>query len=123
MAYPSGVQYQDLNGAPSQAQYRDAYVSAAAYHSVGVWAEDQMIIGGRLTITLGARYDHMQAISPDMAAVNNQLQPTGATIKGLGNMFTWNEPAPRVGFNYKLDDAGDTIVRGAYGRAYRQVLT
>src|SRR4029079_7016297 len=35
----------------------------------------------------------------------------------------WNAPAFRSGFNLKLTNKGDMVLRGAYGRAYRQVLT
>jgi hypothetical protein len=122
MAYPSGVQYLDSAGQPNEAQYRSPFISAAAYHTYGVWGEDQMKISGRLTVTIGFRFDHMQAISPDVPAVNNQLQPTGATIKGLGNMFVWKEPAPRMGFNLKLTEDAKTVLRGDYGRAYRSIF-
>jgi hypothetical protein len=121
-AYPSGVQYMDLNGAPDQASLRDAFVSGAAYTSQGVWGEDQLTLAGRVTLSLGLRFDRMHATSPDEPAVDNQLHPTGATIKGLGSMFTWNVWSPRVGFNVKLTGDAKTIVRGDFGRAHRPIF-
>jgi hypothetical protein len=121
-AVPNGISYQDLSTGPNQATLRDPYVQGAGFRTVGVWAEDQLSFN-RLTLSLGVRYDHMVGIGTDEPQRNLQLQTTGVTIKGLGDMFTWNAPAPRVGFNFKLDDAGNMIARGAYGRAYRQVLT
>ena len=64
----------------------------------------------------------MTGTSPDEEAVDNTLQYTGATVAGLGDMFTWNLVSPRAGVNYKLTADGKTIVRATYGRAYRQIL-
>ena len=65
-----------------------------------------MTLGGRLTLSLGVRYDHMQREQPGSRPdIDNQLEETGETINGLGDMFTWKVAAPRVGFNYKLTDA------------------
>lgn len=122
-AFPSGVQYSDVGGRPDQATFRSPYVSGASYRSLGFWGEDQITMGARLTVTLGLRFDRMRAISQDLPAVDNQLQETGSTIEGLGNMFTWKVWAPRVGFNVKLTEDGKTVARGSYGRAYRQVFT
>src|SRR5262249_27975007 len=113
-AFPSGVNYSDLNGQPDQATFRSPFVNGALYRAQGVWAEDQLTLRHRPTLSIGARYDHMHAVSPDEAAVDNLLQPTGTTIKGLGDMFTWNSFAPRLGFNLKLRESG-TVLRGSYG--------
>src|SRR5262249_22974277 len=121
-AVPNGVSYQDLSTGPNQATFRDPYVQGAAFHTFGFWAEDQITFR-RLTVNLGARYDRMVGASTDEPARDVQLKETGQTIPGLGTLFTWNAPAPRVGFNVKLTEAGNMVLRGAYGRAYRQVLT
>jgi hypothetical protein len=118
---PSGVNYADLNGQPDQATFRSPYVSGADSHSWGLWGEDQ-IVTGRLTINLGVRYDQMSAISPNILAINDLLQQTGAIVKGLGHMFTWKSAAPRLGFNYKVSDDGKTAVRANYGRASRVIF-
>jgi hypothetical protein len=120
---PNGVNYSDLNGQPDQATFRDPFVQGAQYTAPGIWAEDKMTFSGRLTVSLGVRYDRMKGISPDEPARNTELAETGKTIAGRGDMFTWNAPAPRAGFNLKLTDDGKAILRGAYGRAYRQILT
>jgi hypothetical protein len=119
-AFPSGVNYSDNRGAPDQATFRDPSVSGAEYTSQGVWAEDQLT-RGRITLSLGARFDRMHAVSPDLPAIDNQIRETGATVSGLGDMFTWTAFAPRVGFNLKLTDDGKTVMRGHYGRAFRTI--
>ncbi len=121
-AVPNNVTFQDLSTGPNQATFRDPFVQGAGFQTVGIWAEDQ-ISYKRLTVNIGARFDRMVGDSTDEPGRDAQLNETGQTIKGLGTLFTWSAPAPRLGFNYKLNDAGNMVVRGAFGRAYRQVLT
>ena len=120
-AFPGGVQYYDFNGAPDYALFSAPSVQGAAFNTQGVWGEDQITIG-RVTLTGGIRWDRMQGTSPDEDAVDNQLNPTGATVAGLGDMFTWQVVSPRAGANVKLTGDGRTILRATYGRAYRQIL-
>ena len=121
-AFPSGVQYYDFNGAPDYALFSAPSVQGAAFNTQGVWAEDQITVGNRVTFTGGLRYDRLQGTSPDEPAVDNTLQETGATVAGLGDMFTWRVVSPRAGVNLKLSADGKTVLRATYGRAYRQIL-
>jgi len=120
--WPSNVQYYDFGGAPDYALFRDPSVQGADYTTQGVWAEDQVTLGHRVTLDLGLRYDRMHAVSPDLSAINFKLEETGATIDGTGSLFTWKQWAPRVGANIKLTGDGRTLLRGTYGRAFRQIL-
>jgi hypothetical protein len=120
-AVPSGVIYQDNNGLPSQASYAGPSELGASYSQRGAWAEDQISIGN-LTINAGLRFDSLRAVSPDEPVINTLLAETGATVAGLGHLFTWNTWSPRVGFNIKLTDDGKTILRGTYGRYFRTIL-
>jgi hypothetical protein len=120
-AFPSGVQFYDFNNAPDYALFSAPSVQGAAFNTQGVWGEDQVTFG-RVTVTGGIRWDRMQGTSPDEDAVDNQLNPTGTTIAGLGDMFTWHVASPRAGVNVKLTSDGRTVLRATYGRAYRQIL-
>jgi hypothetical protein len=111
-----------VGGNPDQATFRDPYSSGAASTTQGVWGEDQITIANRLSVSLGVRFDRMHATSPDERAADSLATPTGsATVNGLGDMFTWTALAPRVGFNLKMTDDGKTVVRGHYGRAFREI--
>ena len=121
-AWPSNVQYNDFGGAPDYALFRDPSSQGAAYTTQGVWAEDQLTLGDRVTLDLGIRFDRMHAVSNDLPAINSTLEETGSTIPGLGSLFTWKLWAPRVGVNFKLTGDGQTVLRSTYGRAYRQIL-
>jgi hypothetical protein len=122
-AYPSGVQYYDFGGVPDYALFRAPSVQAADYTQAGGWGENQMTIGDRLTVMLGLRFDHVVGGLPDAEAVDTTLQPTGSTIAGPGDMFTWNIWSPRAGVNVKLTADGRTVLRGTYSRVHRQIWT
>ena len=133
--WPGGVLYLDVKGAPDQAQYQSPLVYAAESRSQGVWAEDELTMG-RLTMTPGVRFDRMVAISPaapvvDPAAYsgtdglchcNQSFGKTGATIPGLGEMFSWNKVSPRMGINVRLTSDSRTVLRATVGRYYRPVF-
>ena len=133
--WPGGVLYLDFKGAPDQAQYQSPLVYAAESRSQGVWAEDELTMG-RLTMTPGVRFDRMVAISPaapvvDPAAYsgtdglcrcNQSFGKTGATIPGLGEMFSWNKVSPRMGINVRLTSDSRTVLRATVGRYYRPVF-
>jgi hypothetical protein len=119
-AWPSGVQYYDFGGAPDTALFRGASINAASASRRGGWAEDQMTFGDRATLSLGGRYDRVVGGSPDVEAFDNTLTKTGATIEGLGDLYTWNEFSPRVGVNLKLSADGRTVLRSTYARVFRE---
>ena len=119
---PGGVRFFDFGGEPDTARFQDPSVKGAAYDGAGVYAEDVMTLGNRTTITAGVRFDHLQAKSQDLEGVDQGLNQTGQTIPGLGNMFAWNLVSPRAGFNFKLTEDGRTVLRGTYGRSYRQMI-
>src|SRR4029453_18253800 len=70
----------------------------------------------------GLRWERMEGAIPSEQAVNNKLEEPGATIAGLGDMFTWRVAPPRAGVNVKMTNDGKTVLRATYGRAYRQIL-
>ena len=133
--WPGGVLYQDSGGAPRQAQFIPPSYYAARYDQEGLWVEDE-INKGRVTITPGLRFDRMSAFSQDADVVDPTVHlgsgglcrcvqgfpKTGETIPGLGQLFTWNKVAPRVGINYKLTEDGKTILRATTGRYYRPIF-
>ncbi len=121
-SFPSGVQYYDLGGVPDYGLFQDPSVNAGAATRIGAWGENQMTIGDRLTVTLGLRFDHLVGTSPDEEAIDATLRPTGRTIAGLGDLFTWDPWSPRVGVNVKLTADGRTVLRGTYSRVYRDIF-
>ncbi len=93
------------------------FLTAAAFVS------DAITVGDRLTINAGLRFDHSQAISQDLHAIDSDGQETDTIIPGLGTMYTWNLFSPRLGVTMKLSADGRTILRSSYGRFTQGVLT
>ena len=121
-ANPGGIVFLDFAGLPDQAQVIEPDIRAGDIRSAGVWVEDSLTFD-RLTVKLGVRYDHMRGVSPDMPAIDDTVAKTGTIIPGLGDIFTWDVVAPRLGFNLRLNDEGTTILRGTAGRSHRTMFT
>lgn len=79
---------------------------------LGVYALDEWRVTDRLTLTLGARYEHSFVQQP---TITNPAWPqTGQIHTGT---LDW---MPRIGFAYKIDDK--TVVRGGYGTFFARFL-
>jgi hypothetical protein len=120
---PTGVRFIDRDRQPLQAVSSTPSHIGGEFITAAVFATDAIRIGDRLTINLGVRYDHTRAISPDLTAVDLQGDETGATMAGLGTMYTWNIVSPRAGIVARLTADGRTLMRGSYGRFSQGVLT
>jgi hypothetical protein len=123
MVSPSGVLRYVDNGGPFQAKYRGPFLRGGKFITGGLFLEDSIRVRGRLTVNLGARFDHSRAISPALPARDDSGHTTGATINGLGTLFRWGVVSPRLGFAVKLTADGKTVVRTSYGRFHQGILS
>jgi outer membrane receptor protein involved in Fe transport len=89
---------------------------------LGVFLDDTVRVGDRLTLNLGARFDHNTAKIPDLDVRDQAGNPTGETVAGR-ELYTWDVISPRVGFNFKLTADGKTVLKAHYGRYYRSIVT
>ena len=120
---PTGVRYVDNGGAPFQAISRTPSQEGGVFITAAAFVSDAITVGDRLTINAGLRFDHSQAISQDLRAVDSEGNETGAIVPGLGTMYTWNLFSPRLGVTLKLSADGRTILRSSFGRFTQGVLT
>jgi hypothetical protein len=123
MGWPGGARYLDYAGAPYGVYLRQPYSLGAEFDTISAFAEDVARMGERLTVHLGLRFDHNEAVSPDIPEVDEIGNETGGTIAGLGTLYTWNFLSPRLGFNYQLTEDGRTVLRASYGRYYQGIFT
>jgi hypothetical protein len=121
--YPGGAHYYDYGGEPYYAYFRDPYTYGGAFRNFGVFAEDVIRPSDRLTLSLGLRLDRNTGISQDIPAYDALGNETGEEIQGLGDLFTWTNLSPRLGFNYKLTSDGRTLLRASYGRFTQRIIT
>ncbi|MGH9333500.1 MAG: TonB-dependent receptor, partial [Vicinamibacteria bacterium] len=121
--YPGGAHYYDYEGEPYYAYFREPYTYGGQSRNFGVFVEDVVRPNDRLTLSLGIRFDRNQAISPDIPAFDAIGNELDTDIQGLGDLFTWTNVSPRLGFNIKLTEDGRTLLRGNYGRFVQRVIT
>lgn len=122
-AYPGGALYYDYGGDPYLAILSAPSTDGGEFKAFGVFAEDVVRLSNRVTVQLGLRFDRNRAISPDLPERDDLGNETGNAIRGLGDLFTWNNLAPRLGLNWALTADGKTAMRASYGRLYQGVLT
>ncbi|MFQ5790784.1 MAG: TonB-dependent receptor domain-containing protein, partial [Acidobacteriota bacterium] len=101
----------------------EPFAYSGVSREIGAFIDDTFRVNDRLTLNLGVRYDNRRAIVEDLVLRGENENPTGEEFPGIDNLFTWNTVSPRVGFNLKLTEGGETIVKGHYGRYYRQIIT
>lgn len=123
LVIPTGVRFVDSNGTPSQRIAATPSNPGGRFVTAAAFVSDAIIIGDRVTINAGLRFDHSRAISQDVPALDAAGHETGATILGLGTMYTWNVWSPRLGLTAKLTGDGRTMLRASYGRFSQGVLT
>jgi hypothetical protein len=120
---PGGIRYVDNAGQPFQAVSRTPAISGGRFYTAALFASDSLTINDRVTVNAGLRYDHSDAISQDLNALDTAGQEIDTVIQGLGKLYTWNVISPRLGVTAKLTQTGRTILRASYGRFNQGVLT
>ncbi len=72
----------------------------------------------RLTVTLGARFDHQTAVNSATNVSGNALYPEiMPDLSYAGDpdqKITWNDVSPRLGVTYALDAQRKTMLRGSF---------
>lgn len=115
--FSGGVRRFERFGEPQFALVREPWSEAGAYDNLGLFVEDSLRLGDRLTLNLGVRYDRTPTESADTSNID------GEPVSGLGHLYTWNVVAPRLGFVFDLSGRARTLLRGGWGRFYAGVYT
>ena len=72
---------------------------------------------GRLTLTLGARWDRYKGWMPQNEQIAYSIGPVSVPAQTFPaqDFFTWNSFGPRAGVTYDLAGDGKTVVKASYG--------
>ena len=93
--YPGGVIYYDHgDGTPYYILTGSTYNKGGEFRETGVFAEDIINIGNRITVQAGIRFDRVRGISQDVddLLVNDLAALTFdsiGTVQGRGELFEW----------------------------------
>ena len=108
-------------GVPTLAYFWGPYHYGGIHYGISGFADDSMRIGNRLTLNLGVRFDHFNAGVPSFPVLDLQARETGARSAAAPDLINWNLFSHRLGFVYKMNTSGRTVVKGHYGRYYHGI--
>jgi Carboxypeptidase regulatory-like domain/TonB-dependent Receptor Plug Domain/TonB dependent receptor len=91
---------------------KGGYADVSQYTQSGVYAKAKWDYSSRLNFTAGIRYDWS---SSDTRPVFNQQFFTDTGMRNDGTVDGATDVSPRVGFNWSLDEARKTQIRGTAG--------
>ncbi len=109
------LDYSGNTGARNWATYSQAFGNPLVDYWIretGFYLEDQWRVSDKLTLNVGARYEHSFVQQPTV--VNPDWPQTGHIHTGPLDLM------PRVGFAYKINDK--TVVRGGYGTFFARFI-
>jgi hypothetical protein len=72
---------------------------------------------GRVTLTLGARWDRYRGWMPENKQIAYAIGPVSVAEQAFPekDFFTWNSFGPRIGVTYDIAGDGKTVVKASYG--------
>ena len=96
------------------------YASPIQYHetlryNMGLYAQDQWRIGGRLTLNYGVRLDFLNARVDEQDIAAGPFTPA-RHFDAVENVPNWKDVDPRFGFAYDLFGDGRTALKASIGR-------
>jgi len=96
-------------------------------NTFALYAQDAWKVRQRLSVNYGIRYDYEgvpytgnQDLSIFDPSLTTGLAVLGKDVSELYNNY-WGAVSPRVGFAYRLDNTGQTVLRGGYGLYYDSI--
>lgn len=120
------------NGVPAQVVFFDTPAVGDARINLGaLYAQDSWVIGNKLTLNLGLRYDRFVPRREASEAGGGTFPNTELTqifpilnrhaVHEIDPQWKWNSFAPRLAGSYAIDER--TVVRTSYSRYYHFINT
>jgi hypothetical protein len=119
-SYPGGAAQILRSGVPAEVYllyapiHRENYQWWDGIYFTDTWTHN------RVTINVGARYDHYKNFYPDQYRPANQWAPA-MSVTGVSDLLTWNVIGPRIGVAFDVSGDSRNVVKASYGRYYQNM--
>ena len=108
------------NGRPVFGTTQLPYHQGARVNWTGAYVEDTLRFG-RTALNLGFRYDYSKGSFPAFPLLDAQGNTTGEMSASVDKVYDWSTFSPRLGVNFRLTEAGSSVVKAHYGRYYKEL--
>jgi hypothetical protein len=115
--YPGGGYYLDYYGENYYLYEQQQYMYGGIVDKIGLFVDDSITIGSRLTLNLGLRFDRQNGSVPALPLLDG-WEETDEKAPGIDDVITWNVISPRIGIAYQLTPDGKTLLKASFGRYY-----
>jgi len=99
---------------------QQGYSYGGTTNGLGVFLDDSITIGDRLTLNLGVRYDHSVGNVAGSNRLNPDFSETGESVPGADGLVKWDNISPRIGFSLQPTASGNAVISGFFGVFYNQ---
>src|SRR5688572_11932370 len=108
------------NGRPLFGTTQLPYHQGARVNWTGAYVEDTFRMGAA-AFNLGMRYDYSKGAFPAFPLLDAFGNDTGAMSPAVDKVYDWSTFSPRLGVNVRLTEGGSSVVKGHYGRYYKEL--
>lgn len=112
--YPGGAYYFDQDGQPWRVYQRQPHHYGGRVQGIGIFVDDKLKIGDRLTVNAGIRFDYNKGSIPQWPMMDGP-NDIATLAPGLDDAINWKVFSPRFGFSYELTPDHKTLLKGFWG--------
>jgi hypothetical protein len=110
------VQYRFNNGVPNQLTlHARPFTNITHIRDHGIYAQDRWTVG-RLTTTLGLRYDYFHDFFPETPIGPSQYAPNRNLVFPKTDGVRWHDIEPRMGVAYDVFGDGTTAIKASLNK-------